>query len=196
MLQFLRTRSIYHLKESDPQAFVLPRLEGAAKVALAELLYDEFGGGRPSQLHAALYGDALQAAGLDREYGTYLDEVSALTLAVSNAMSLFCLHRRLRGAAMGHLAMFEITSSVPCRRIAAGIERVGLPPAASAYFHEHVEADAVHEQVAARDICGSLVAAEPGQRTEVLLGAATCLVLDDLAAREQLGTWLGTETAA
>ncbi|MCW2758671.1 MAG: iron-containing redox enzyme family protein, partial [Nocardioidaceae bacterium] len=189
VVDFLRERSLYHLKESDPHAFVLPRLEGPAKTALSELLYDEYGGGRPDRLHATLYGDALEACGLDRTYGAYVEDVSALTFAVNNLMSMFGLHRRLRGAAMGHLAAFEATSSVPCRKIAAGIERVGLPDVAAAYFHEHVEADAVHEQVAARDICGSLVTDDPRLRGDVLFGAAACLHLDDLAGREALQAW-------
>lgn len=189
VLAFLRERAIYHLKESDPHALVLARLEGPAKTALAELLHDEYGAGRPERLHSTLYGDALESCGLDRSYGAYVEEVTPLTFAVNNLMSLLGLHRRLRGAAMGHLATFEASSSVPSRRIAAGIERVGLPDAAAHYFHEHVEADAVHEQLAARDICGAMVAAEPGLRGDVLFGAAACLHLDALAAAAQLRHW-------
>ena len=161
VLDYLRERSVQQLKESDPQSFVLPRLDGGAKAALAELQYDEYGGGRPERLHATMYGDALEAAGLDRTYGAYIDDVSALSLACTNVMTMFGLNRRLRGAAMGHLAAFEASSSVPSRKIAGGIARVGLPDAVAAYFHEHVEADAVHEHVASSDICGALVAAEP-----------------------------------
>ena len=68
------------------------------------------------------------------------------------------------------------TSSMPSRRIAVGIERVGLPDAVAAYFREHVEADAVHEQVAIHDICCALVLAEPGLPADVrpvLRGACT-----------------------
>jgi hypothetical protein len=168
---------------------VLPRVDGPAKVALAEIQYDEYGAGRPERLHAKLYADALTAAGLDTGYAAYVDRVSAETLAVNNLMSLFALHRRLRGAALGHLAAFESTSSMPCRRIAAGAERVGLPPAVAAYFEEHVEADAVHEQVAVRDVCGSLVEAEPELREDVLLGVACCLILDARAAERMLTGW-------
>jgi len=189
VLTFLRHRSLYHLKESDPSAFVLPRIDGPAKVALAELLYDEFGAGRPESLHSKLFADALAGAGLDPTYGAYVDETPASTLAVNNVMSLFGLHRRLRGAAVGHLAAFETTSSVPCRRIAAGIERVGLPDVVAAYFHEHVEADAVHEQVMLHDVCGSLVADEPHLAEDVLFGAAACLALDALANGELMDAW-------
>ena len=189
VLDFLRERSVQQLKESDPQSFVLPRIGGAAKVALAELQYDEYGGGRPERLHAQLYADALAAAGLDASYGAYVDEVSALSLACANVMSLFGLNRRLRGAAMGHLAAFEATSSVPSRKLAAGVERVGLPDTVAEYFHEHVEADAVHEQVAVRDICASLVAEDPTLHDDVLFGAAGCLHLAALSGAELLERW-------
>ena len=192
MLEFLAQRSLFHLKESDPHAFVVGRVGGAAKVALAELLYDEFGAGRPDRLHSRLYAEALEAAGLSSDYGAHIERVPASTLAVNNAMSLFGLNHRLRGAALGHLACFEATSSIPCRRIAAGIERVGLPGATAAYFHEHVEADAVHEQVMLHDICGNLVETEPGLREDLIFGVTACLHLDALAAEDLLGAWTGS----
>lgn len=192
-LDFMRLRSVYHLKESDPQSFVLPRLRGDAKVALAELQYDEFGAGRPEMLHQRLFAEALEACGLDPTYGAYIDTVDAVTLAVNNVMSLFALNRRLRGASLGHLAAFEATSSIPCRRIAQGTRRLGLPDAAAAYWDEHVEADAAHEQVAMRDICGRAVMAEPDLVGDVLMGAAACVTLDAVAADELLARW-GVET--
>ncbi|MBE7325726.1 iron-containing redox enzyme family protein [Nocardioides sp. Y6] len=187
--EFMRLRSIYHLKESDPQSFVLPRVRGGAKVALAELQYDEFGAGRPEMLHQRLFAGALEACGLEADYGVYIDEADASTLAVNNVMSLFALNRRLRGASLGHLAAFEATSSIPCRRIAQGTRRLGLPDAAAAYWDEHVEADAAHEQVALRDICGRVVSDEPALAGDVLMGAAACAVLDAVAAQELLGRW-------
>ena len=193
-VEYLVQRSLYHLKESDPHSFVLPRIDGNAKTALAELQYDEYGSGRPERLHARLFGDALESLGLDRDYGAYVDHVPAHTLAVNNAMSLFALQRRLRGAALGHLAAFEMTSSIPCRKIAGGAERLGLPSPVAGYFLEHVEADAVHEQVACRDVCGSLVADEPSLRDDVLLGAATCLALDALAAEGVMAGWAADES--
>lgn len=186
---FLRQRSTYHLKESDPQSFVLPRIDGPAKVALAELQYDEYGAGVPHRLHARMFADALEAIGLDGSYGAYVDEASASTLAVNNAMSMFALRRRLRGAALGHLAAFEATSSIPCRRITAGAERLGLPTATIAYFDEHVEADAAHEQVAIGDVCGNLADDEPSLVDDILFGAACCLRLDEVAGDDLLASW-------
>ncbi len=187
--EFLVQRSVYHLKESDPHAWAVPRLDGAAKVALAELQYDEFGAGVPSHLHSTLFGDALEGAGLDRTYGAYVDLVPAYTLAVNNAMSLFGLHRRLRGACMGHLAAFEMTSSLPCRRYAQGAERLDLDARVVRYFDEHIEADAVHEQIAARGICQRLVEQDATLRDDVLLGAAVCVHLDDVAGARMMQAW-------
>lgn len=194
--QFLRSRSIYHLKESDPQTFALPRLTGRAKVALAELQYDEYGAGRPEMLHQDLFRAALRGCGLSDEYGAYIDEADATTLASNNVMSLFSLHRRLRGASMGHLAVFEATSSIPCRQISRGITRLGLPESVAAYYDEHVEADAAHEQVALRDICGELVDAQPELAGDVLLGAQACLAVDGHSARRMVERWTTSPQAA
>ena len=187
--EFLIQRSLYTLKESDPHAWVLPRLDGPAKAALAELLYDEYGAGVPTRLHQTLYADALTGAGLDPTYGAYVDRISWQVLAHNNAMSLFGLHRRLRGAAMGHLAAFEMTSSLPCRRYVQAAERLELDQRVVRYFDEHVEADAVHEQLASRAICAALVEDEPQLRDDVLLGAAACVALDSLGATYFLDTW-------
>jgi hypothetical protein len=193
VLDFMAQRSLYHLKESDPSSLVLARIDGRAKTALAEILYDEYGAGSVERLHAGLFAAALEGCGLDSSYGAYIDSTPATTLAVNNLMSLFGLNRRLRGAALGHLAAFEATSSMPCRRIAAGIERVGLPSVVAHYFHEHVEADSVHEQVALRDLCGGLVDDEPQLLDDVLFGAAACVLLDEVAGCELLEGWQDAE---
>jgi heme oxygenase-like protein len=193
MVDYLRERSVQQLKESDPQAFLVPRLCGAAKVHLMELQYDEFGAGRPESLHQALYATTLEAVGLDPSYGAYVADVSAVSLASANVMSLFGLNRRLVVAGVGHFAAFEASSSVPSRRVAAGLDRLGLS-AAAPYFEEHVEADAVHEQIAAREICGAVVADDPDALEEIVFGAASALYLDRLSAEELLHRW-GAEQA-
>lgn len=178
-LDVLRMRTIYHLRESDPSAWVVPRLDGRPQAALMELQYDEYGAGDPNRLHAQLFARGVAACGLDPRYGSYIDVVPAEVLEQNNAMSLFGLHRRLRGAALGHLAAFEATSSLPCRRMSQGLKRLGLPQEMIEYYDEHVEADAVHEQLAVRTICGSLVQDEPSLTPDVFFGAFTCLDLED-----------------
>jgi hypothetical protein len=161
VLDLLRARSVYHLKEADPTTWVIPRLPTSAKAALAGLQYDEYGVGDPDRLHAHLWARGMAASGLRPEYGAYVDATPVEVLEQNNAVSMFGLKRRLRGAAVGHLAAFEATSSVPSRRMAQGLERLGFPAEMIGYYTEHVEADAVHEQVALRDVCLALVREEP-----------------------------------
>jgi hypothetical protein len=104
-------------------------------------------------------------------------------------MSLFGLHRRWRGAALGHLAAVEMTSSEPSRRYSAGLRRLGFDERTSVFYDEHVEADAVHEQIASVDMCGSFVAEHPDLAGDVLFGAACSLAMDGLAAHHLLGAW-------
>ena len=189
VLELLRWRSIYHLKEADPTSFTLPRLPVRAQAALAALQYDEYGGGDPARLHRHLFALGMSDAGLRPDEGAYVDDAPAIVLEQNNALSMFGLHRRLRGASLGHLAAFEATSSLPSRKMASGIRRVGLPDSLAAYYDEHVEADAVHEQLAVRLICGTLVEDEPETRSDVVLGAFTCLDLENRFAEWALERW-------
>ena len=77
----------------------------------------------------------------------YPNHVPADALAVVNLMSLFGLHRELRGAAIGHFASTEITSSPGSGRLVEALEPMGAPESCIGFDREHVEADAVHEQV-------------------------------------------------
>ncbi len=194
-LEFLIHRSIYNLKEADAHTWAVPRLTGAAKVALVELQYDEYGTGNPDRLHSQLFADTLRACGLDNRVGAYIDEVPAATLSLNNGLTMFGLHRRLTAAAMGHLAAFEASSSQPSRQVARGLRRLGFPEPAAVYFDEHVEADAVHEQVATRNICEVLVTQDPRRLENVFFGAAAGIYLDARVARYVLDAWADGRSA-
>ncbi len=187
--EFLTHRSIYHLKEADPHTWAIPRLGGTVKAALVEVQADEYGGGRAERMHASLYARTMRAVGLDDGYGGYVDRVPAAVLAGVNAMSMFGLNRRLLGAIVGHLAAFEMTSSLPNRQYGNGLRRLGFGPDATLFFDEHVEADAVHEQIAGRDLAGGLARAQPDRAGDILFGAAAGLMLDDLAADHLRSCW-------
>lgn len=187
--EFVLNRSIYQLKEADPHSFGIPRLDGPAKAALVEIQADEYGGGRPDRMHAELFRTTMRWLNLDDTYGHYVPDVPAVTLALSNVMSYFALHRRWTGALLGHLAALEMTSTLPNRRYAAGATRLGASPAAAHYFTEHVEADAVHEQIAAHDLCDSYASDHPDAVADILFGAACCLGLDNLFAQQLLSHW-------
>jgi hypothetical protein len=188
-LEFAVHRSAYQLKEADPHSWALPRLNGPPKAALVEIQADEYGGGEATRIHAELFARSMDALGLDARYGAYVDRIPAVTLATINLMSMFGLHRRLRGAIVGHLAVFEMTSSIPNRRYANGLRRLGFGPDATAFYDEHVVADAVHENVAAVDLAGGLARQDPALAPDILWGAAALMELDARFARHLLERW-------
>jgi Iron-containing redox enzyme len=186
---FMIQRSLYHLKEADPHTWQIPRLSGAAKAALIAIQSDEYGNGRLAHMHSSLFAQAMRAMGLSDAYGFYWADALPETHASVNLMTFLGLHRQRRGALVGHLAALEMTSTEPNRRYANGLRRLGYEPAATAFFDEHVEADAVHEQLAAIDLCGSLVQAEPKLHADILWGARCCLAIDKAAGTALLRCW-------
>jgi Iron-containing redox enzyme len=187
--EFLVHRSAYQLKEADPHSWAVPRLAGRPKEALVEVQADEYGGGRAGRMHATLFARAMRALGLDDRYGAYLDHIPGLTLATVNLMSLFGLHRRLRGAIVGHLAAFEMTSPEPNGRYARGLRRLGAGEDATEFFDEHVEADAVHEAVAAHDLAGGLAHCEPDIAGDIVFGARALMLLEGRFAEAIADAW-------
>ena len=188
--ELLIHRSAYLLKEADPHARAIPRLPPRAKAALVEVLADEYGGGRAEYLHSELYRQALEALGLDGTYGAYVGRLPGVTLATVNLMSMFGAHSRWRGALAGHLAMTEMTSSEANRRYGRAVRRLDhTSRAATHYFDEHVEADAVHDVVASHDLAGGLAEAEPDQADAVIFGARALMLVDGAFARHLLDAW-------
>ncbi|MGW7643251.1 iron-containing redox enzyme family protein [Streptomyces bobili] len=187
--EYAAQRSLYHLKEADPHAWVLPRLWGRAKAAMAAVEFDEYGGGRADRVHARLFADLMTDLDLDTTYGRHLDAACAETLATVNLMSLFGLHRGLRGALVGHFATVEITSSPGSRRLAEAMRRAGAGPAAAYFYDEHVEADAVHEQVVRHEVIGGLLEQEPWLAPDVAFGVGATVLLEDRLGERLLGDW-------
>ncbi len=192
--EFLIHRSAYQLKEADPHSWVIPRLEGAAKTMVMEIQYDEYGSGDPAWMHAELFRSTMIAAGLDGSYGAYIERLPGTTLATVNLISLFGLHRRWRGALVGHLAAFEMTSSLPNRGYGNGFRRLGFDVDARRFFDEHVVADSVHE-VLACDLAVEVASREPVLAADVLFGAAAMAHLEDRSSTALVEGWrAGTTT--
>lgn len=194
--EFLILKSAYQLKEADPHSWVIPRLSGKAKSAVMEIQYDEYGSGRAERMHSLLFAEAMEALGLDGSYGAYLDDVPGHTLATVNLTTRLGLHHERRGAAVGHLAMFEIGSAVPSRRYGNALRRLGLASReAVEFFDEHVEADSVHENIAAFDLAQQLAIAEPHLVGDILFGARALMTVDALFAERVLAAWRRDESA-
>lgn len=189
MREYLVHRSLYHLKEGDPHAWAIPRLIGGAKAAFVAVEFDEYGAGHGARVHQQLFANLLDAAGLDSTYLAYLDIVPAEALAVVNIMSMFGLHRHLRGAAIGHFAATEITSPPGSRRMVDALHRLNAPPDCVTFYSEHVEADAVHEQVVRRNVVGDLLGREPHLETDVVFGMRAHAVVENRLADHMIRSW-------
>lgn len=182
-------RSAYQLKEADPHTWAIPRLAGGAKAALVHIQRDEYGDGVDASMHSSLFAVTMRALGLDDRYGGYLDHLPGATLATVNLVSLFGLHRRWRGALVGHLAAFEMSSVVPMGRYARALERLGVGADARRFYDVHVEADAEHEVVAAGRLAGGLVGDCPELAGDVLFGAAALVAVEAAFTRHVLRSW-------
>jgi hypothetical protein len=193
--EFVVHRSFYQLKESDPHSWAIPRLDGPAKTALLEVQVDEYGSGRPERMHSRLFAKTMRALGLDDRENAYLSRAPGVTLATVNLMSATGLRRSRRGAIVGHLAMFEMTSALPNRRYGNALRRLGFDAEATDFYDEHVEADAVHENIAAYDLAGGLARQEPELAAGILFGARALLLLEDRLARHLLAAWSRGETS-
>jgi hypothetical protein len=187
--EYLVHRSLYHLKEADPQAWVIPRLDGPAKAALVTVEHGEYGSGHPQRMHAQLFASMMTELGLCAEYGVYLDAAPAPTLAEVNFMSLCGLHRQLRSALIGQFATVELSSSPGSHRLVGAMRRLWGSPAAIEFYAEHIEADAVHEQLVRHGVIAPLLAAEPQLAADMVFGIQASILLADQLSHLLLRAW-------
>jgi hypothetical protein len=182
-------RSGYQLKEADPHTWGIPRLTGRAKAAMASIQSDEYGGGVSAEMHSSLFAEAMSALGLDPTYGAYLNRLPAVTLATTNLISMFGLHRRLRGALVGHLASFEMNSVGPMGRYSSWLESLGVPIQGRRFYDVHVEADEVHQYIAVNELVGGLLEIEPDQAGSVMFGARAVGLVEGAFADHVTAAW-------
>ena len=188
-------RSLWQRKEADPHSWLLPRLDGPPKAALVEIQADEYGQGVLRDMHSELFAVTMERLGLDPTYGAYLDVVPAPAIATVNLVSMFGLHRRLRGATVGHLALFEMASVAVMADMDAALRRLGFDSWTRLFYTTHVVADAEHQTLAARDLAGGLVAQDPRLETDVMFGASALAALEARTTEHVLGAWERGETS-
>ncbi|MBA2280987.1 MAG: iron-containing redox enzyme family protein [Acidimicrobiia bacterium] len=187
--EFAAHRSIYQLKEADPHTWGIPRLTGGPKAAMVEIQRGEYGDGDPAEVHSTLFAETMRHLGLDDRYGAYLDRVPGVTLTTGNLISLFGLHRRWRGALVGHLALFEMCSVAPMGRYRDAILRLGVDPRAAYFYEAHVVADAHHQVVGRDHMAVALARDEPLLGGEVVFGARALGAVERRFAEHLLGSW-------
>jgi hypothetical protein len=156
---------------------------------MVEIQADEYGDGVERDMHQNLFAVTMAELGLDPSYNAYLDDLPAETLTTVNVVSLFGLHRRLRGALVGHLAVFEMTSVEPMGICAEALRRLGFGPGARHFYEVHVVADAHHETLAAQELAAGLAAQEPALTADILFGARAVMYAEGLLANRLVGAW-------
>ncbi len=189
LAEFAIHRSAYQLKEADPHTWAIPRLAGPGRAAMIEIQADEYGDGKPGQAHAELFARAMAELGLCPDFGYYVDHLPGVTLATDNLVSLFGLNRRLRGALVGHLALFEMCSVAPMTRYLEAARRVGGLPALEHFYAVHVEVDAHHARLALDEMVAPMVAFDPALAPDVIFGAAALSRVERRFARHVLDAW-------
>lgn len=193
MCEYFVHRSVYHLKEPDLQAWLIPRLAGAAKAAVVAVQYQNYGAGTAAHMRQRIFAELMSAAGLDGGYLAYLDMVPAEALAAVNAVSMFGLNRSLRGAAIGHFAA-EMTSAPASQRLVQALHRLRAPAACARFYRDRIEPDAVSGRLV-DDIVGGLLADEPELEADVVLGIRARHIVEDRLAARMVKCWADGETS-
>ena len=193
--EFCIHRSAYQLKEADPHTFGIPRLTGEAKAAMVEIQYEEYGSGDASSMHSTLFGNTMNALGLNSSYGFYVGVLPGTTLWTVNLVSMFALHRRWRAALVGHLAVFEMTSVEPMGRYSNALARFGIGLEGRRFYDVHVTADERHALIARDKMVAGLIRAEPELSADLLFGAAAVLMLEQRFASHLLDAWANNRSS-
>jgi hypothetical protein len=181
-------RSPYQGKDADPHTWAIPRLKGRSKAALVLIQFGEYGDGRTSKMHSELFSDVLEAMGLERRYGALLNAVPGASLSAVNLVSLFGLHRRWRGALIGHLALSEMYAVNMMAHQVDAMRRLGMHGAVP-FYEAHVASDVAHERIALDEMVGGLLIDEPGLGDDVVFGARALDYLERRFEERLLSAW-------
>jgi hypothetical protein len=75
------------------------------------------------------------------------------------------------------------------------LQRLGGAPECRLFYTEHIEADAVHEQVLRRDVIGDLLEHEPSLAADVVFGIQATEFLEDRLAGHLTSAWRAGRTS-
>jgi hypothetical protein len=156
---------------------------------MVEIQADEYGDGVPGQAHCELFAAAMVDLDLDPTFAAYVDRLPGVTLATDNLISMFGLHRRLRGAAVGHLALFEMCSVAPMSHYLRAAQRHGGLPALERFYEVHVEVDEHHAVLALEGMVTPMVEADPELGPDIVFGAAALSRAEARLADHILRSW-------
>jgi hypothetical protein len=178
--------SAYQLRDADPLAFGMPRHADDTRATAGSVESASSGStDSPSNLFAA----TMVALGLDPSYGSYVENLPAVTLALVNLTSMFSLERKWRAALVGHLAVSDMTSSEPMYRYGQALARFGIGPEGRRFYDVKSNINARHTVIARERLVAGLIGAVPHLESDLLFGAAALLVLEENFEKHVLDAW-------
>ena len=176
----LLAKAPYLLWEADPHTLALARVEAPLKPLLVDIQSGEYGLGH-ADTHAVIYRRCLEV--LDVELHDAVATAPACALAFANAAWLFGRDRRMRGAAVGQLALLELDSVEPCRCAKDRWDTAGLPADARRWYDVHALADVEHAAVVREQLVPTLEQETPWLVADAAWGAEVTWILQDAVAR-------------
>ena len=143
-------------------------LGGAAKVELARNYWDEMGNGDPSSVHGELHGQMVEALGIP-EIPRTEQPTESLQRAALNG--LLATNRVLLPEMVGALGLIELQAGPRCRKVLAGLERVGAPRASFPFYAVHASVDPRHGRDWLNNAVAPLAAEHPEWGPQIIRGA-------------------------
>lgn len=116
-------------------------LVGLPKLTLARNYWDEMGRGESSAVHTELHRDMANAL---RIRAVPVEELPTEALERKALNGLLATNRALQPEMIGSLGLIECQAGPRCRKVVAGMRRLGLPAGALPFYEEHSVADPRH----------------------------------------------------
>lgn len=178
--EYFAQRSVHRLKTDDSRAWATHAMTPAqSSSATAD-------GSAPHS-----FAEVLKAAGLDPGYLRYLNDVSAEALALVNMMSMFGLHRNLRGAAAGQMLATKIAVRRASGALVDALVRVAAPAPCVQFYRAHTGP----ASKARCDTVGALLEREPELESDVVLGIRAFELIEDRFATRLVTCWTEGRTS-
>ena len=138
----------------DLVALTQIKMPERARLELARNYWDEMGRGNAKGMHGPMLARLAEAFDIEADIETTL----AAPLALSITMVAFATNRRYAYHAIGALGAIELTAPGRALQVAAGLKRLGYPPAVRRYFDLHATLDVRHAEAWVREVLRPLVA--------------------------------------
>ena len=143
-------------------------LSGEPKLELAQNYWDEMGNGALGDVHTELHRDLVEALDLP---AIPREEQPVESLERSVLGSLLATNRHLQPEMVGALGLIELQAGPRCRQVVKGLERVGAPEGAFAFYREHAVADPRHGKDWLDNVVAPLAADDDGWGGRMVQGA-------------------------